>query len=45
MIDTIGSIVPVMNLPRYIEAPWIHKRKDWYYLSYTSVFPEKLCMQ
>lgn len=42
MIDTIGSIIPVLNLPRYTEAPWIHKHKGWYYLSYASEFPEKI---
>ncbi|RZK53836.1 MAG: glycoside hydrolase [Pedobacter sp.] len=26
----------------FTEAPWIHKRKDWYYLSYASQFPEKI---
>jgi beta-xylosidase len=41
MIDTVGPIVAVPNLPRYTEAPWIHKYKDWYYLSYASEFPEK----
>jgi beta-xylosidase len=42
MIDTIGPIVAVQNLPRYTEAPWIHKYKDWYYLSYATEFPEKI---
>lgn len=42
MIDTIGPIVAVTNLPRYTEAPWLHKYKDWYYLSYASEFPEKI---
>lgn len=42
MIDTIGSIVAVPNLPQYTEAPWIHKYKDWYYLSYATEFPEKI---
>jgi beta-xylosidase len=42
MIDTIGPIVAVANLPRYTEAPWIHKYKDWYYLSYATEFPEKI---
>lgn len=42
MIDTIGAITPVYNLPRYTEAPWVHKYKDWYYLSYASEFPEKI---
>ena len=35
MIELDGPIVPV-HLPRYTEAPWIHKRGDWYYLSYAS---------
>lgn len=42
MIDTIGPIVAVTNLPRYTEASWLHKYKDWYYLSYASEFPEKI---
>lgn len=42
MIETEGEIMPI-NLPRYTEAPWIHKRGDWYYLSYASEFPEKIC--
>ena len=42
MIDTLGPIVPVLNLPRYTEAPWIHKYKGMYYLSYASEFPEKI---
>jgi beta-xylosidase len=42
MIDTLGPIVAVANLPRYTEAPWIHKYKDNYYLSYATEFPEKI---
>lgn len=42
MVDTIGPIVRVDGLPRFTEAPWIHKHKDWYYLSYASEFPEKI---
>ncbi len=42
MIDTIGSIIPVEGLPRFTKAPWIHKHKGWYYLSYASEFPEKI---
>jgi len=42
MIDTIGPIVRVDGLPRFTEAPWIHKRGGWYYLSYASEFPEKI---
>jgi len=36
---------PVMfiDLPRYTEAPWIHKHDGRYYLSYASEFPEKIC--
>ena len=37
-----GPIVPI-DLPRFTEAPWIHKRGGWYYLSYASEFPEKIC--
>ena len=42
MIELDGPIIPI-KLPRYTEAPWIHKRGDWYYLSYASEFPEKIC--
>lgn len=42
MVELDGPVIPV-NLPRYTEAPWIHKRGDWYYLSYASEFPEKIC--
>lgn len=42
MTDTIGPIVAVAGLPEFTEAPWIHKRKSWYYLSYASEFPEKI---
>lgn len=42
MIETEGEIMPI-DLPRYTEAPWIHKYNGWYYLSYASEFPEKIC--
>lgn len=42
MIETEGDIMPI-DLPRYTEAPWIHKYNGWYYLSYASEFPEKIC--
>ena len=42
MVDTIGPIVAVQNLPKYTEAPCIHKANGWYYLSYASEFPEKI---
>lgn len=34
--------VQSIKLPMYTEAPWIYKRKGWYYLSYASGFPEKI---
>lgn len=41
MIEADGPIVPV-HLPDFTEAPWIHKRGEWYYLSYAQFFPEKI---
>lgn len=41
MIDQDGPIHKV-DLPGFTEAPWIHKHKDWYYLSYAYHFPEKI---
>lgn len=41
MIELDGPIIPV-DLPRFTEAPWLHKRGEWYYLSYASEFPEKI---
>lgn len=41
MTELDGPIHPV-DLPDYTEAPWIHKRGDWYYLSYAAQFPEKI---
>ena len=40
MIEMDGPIKTI-NLPNFTEAPWIHKRGDWYYLSYAYQFPEK----
>ena len=40
MIELDGEIHTV-DLPHFTEAPWIHKRGDWYYLSYAYQFPEK----
>ncbi len=42
MIELDSPIMPV-DLPAFTEAPWIHKKGDWYYLSYASGFPEKTC--
>lgn len=41
MIEFEGEINKVEGLPNYTEAPWIHKRGEWYYLSYAYQFPEK----
>ncbi|MES2652479.1 MAG: glycoside hydrolase family 43 protein [Bacteroidota bacterium] len=41
MVEFDGPIVS-LDLPEFTEAPWIHKRKGWYYLSYASQFPEKI---
>jgi len=38
----IDGEIKVIELPDYTEAPWIHKRNGWYYLSYASFFPEKI---
>ncbi len=40
MIELDGEIHTV-DLPHFTEAPYIHKRGDWYYLSYAYQFPEK----
>jgi beta-xylosidase len=40
MIELDGPIQKI-SLPHFTEAPWIHKYKDWYYLSYAYEFPEK----
>ncbi|MDN3587584.1 glycoside hydrolase family 43 protein [Pedobacter aquatilis] len=41
MVEFDGPI-QLVNLPAFTEAPWVHKRKDWYYLSYATGFPEKI---
>jgi beta-xylosidase len=41
MIEMDGPLHTI-ELPHFTEAPWIHKRKDWYYLSYAYEFPEKI---
>lgn len=40
MIELDGSIKTI-TLPNFTEAPWVYKRKGWYYLSYSYQFPEK----
>lgn len=41
MTELDGEI-KVIDLPHFTEAPWIHKHKGWYYLSYAYEFPEKI---
>lgn len=41
MIEIDGEIHHI-ELPHFTEAPWIHKHKNWYYLSYAYEFPEKI---
>lgn len=40
MIEFDGDI-QYIDLPNFTEAPFIHKRGEWYYLSYAYKFPEK----
>lgn len=40
MIEVDGDI-EYIELPNFVEAPWIHKKNDWYYLTYSYGFPEK----
>jgi beta-xylosidase len=41
MVELDGPIVSI-DLPNFTEALWIHKKGDWFYLSYASGFPEKI---
>ncbi|MDN5289386.1 MAG: glycoside hydrolase [Mucilaginibacter sp.] len=34
--------IKTITLPHYTEAPWVHQRNGWYYLSYAYEFPEKI---
>lgn len=40
MIELDGP-VKTIPVPKFTEAPYIHKYKGWYYLSYAYQFPEK----
>lgn len=40
MIEMDGDFKKI-NLPHYVEAPYVHKHNDWYYLTYSYDFPEK----
>lgn len=41
MIEMDGSMQTI-SLPKFTEAPWVHKKNGWYYLSYAYEFPEKI---
>ena len=41
MIDIDGEIKQVQMPTKFTEAPWVHKRRGIYYLSYSIDFPEK----
>lgn len=40
MVELDGDIKTI-DLPNFTEAPYVHKKGDWYYLSYAYQFPEK----
>lgn len=42
MIELDGEI-KVLDVPKFTEALWVHKKGDYYYLSYACEFPEKIC--
>lgn len=41
MVEMDGSFKKI-ELPKFTEAPWVHKKNGWYYLSYAYEFPEKI---
>jgi beta-xylosidase len=41
MVEMDGEFKKI-NLPNFTEAPYIHKRDGWYYLTYAYEFPEKI---
>ncbi len=41
MIEMDGAFKKI-ELPKFTEAPWVHKKNGWYYLSYAYEFPEKI---
>lgn len=40
MVELDGPVQKI-GLPKFTEAPWVHRRGGWYYLSYATEFPEK----
>ena len=41
-LDGPIQVIPDEQVPKFTEAPWIHKRDNLYYLSYATGFPEKV---
>lgn len=41
-LDSPIQVVPDDQVKNFTEAPWLHKRKGLYYLSYATGFPEKI---
>lgn len=41
MIEMDGPIKKI-DLPKFTEAPYIHKKNGWFYLTYAYEFPEKI---
>lgn len=41
MIEIDGEVHQI-NVPRFTEAPWVHKYQGQYYLTYASEWPEKI---
>ena len=41
MIEIDGEVHQI-NVPRFTEAPWVHKYQGKYYLTYASEWPEKI---
>lgn len=36
-LTELDGEIKVINLPRYVEGPWLHKKDDLYYLTYASM--------
>lgn len=41
-MTSFSGEITAIKLPNFTEAPWLHKRGNWYYLSYAYEFPEKI---
>jgi beta-xylosidase len=38
----LASPIATINVDNYLLGPWVHKHKDWYYLSYSQGVPSKI---